>query len=79
LRKLGSKRWCASSQKRQAGTDAADSWGEEFIEKLVAGFPIPRIGRPEEIAEMIHFIACEKGAYITGKVFQVDGGQHISG
>ena len=38
-----------------------------------------RFGKPEEIARMVSFLAGEDGAYITGKVIQVDGGQIIAG
>ncbi len=35
-----------------------------------------RIGRPEELAAMIAFLASERAAYITGATIQVDGGQY---
>jgi NAD(P)-dependent dehydrogenase (short-subunit alcohol dehydrogenase family) len=37
------------------------------------------MAEPEEIAEMALYLASEKGKYITGKIFQVDGGQIITG
>jgi 3alpha(or 20beta)-hydroxysteroid dehydrogenase len=38
------------------------------------GFPIPRIGAPEEVAEMVAFLASDASSYCTGSEFVVDGG-----
>src|ERR1700731_947739 len=42
---------------------------------LVAGVPLERIGRPEEIAQTIVFVASDKAPFITGASFAVDGGK----
>jgi NAD(P)-dependent dehydrogenase (short-subunit alcohol dehydrogenase family) len=36
--------------------------------------PLKRIGRPEEIAEIVKLLLGENGSWITGQIFQVDGG-----
>lgn len=59
--------------------EAFASWGEAATQKIVEGIPLKRIGRPEEIARMAAFLASDDGAYVTGKVIQVDGGQMIAG
>ncbi|MCP1335523.1 SDR family NAD(P)-dependent oxidoreductase [Futiania mangrovi] len=59
--------------------DARAAWGDEAIERIIKGFPIQRIGQPEEIARVVRFLCGPDGAYITGKVLQVDGGQFIAG
>jgi NAD(P)-dependent dehydrogenase (short-subunit alcohol dehydrogenase family) len=56
-----------------------EAWGEETTKKVLAGIPMGRIGKPEEVASMIAYLASEDGAYITGKVIEVDGGQFIGG
>jgi 7-alpha-hydroxysteroid dehydrogenase len=47
---------------------------DELREALESGTPLKRIGRPEEIASAVVYLASEAGAYITGKIIEVDGG-----
>ncbi len=42
---------------------------------LIAGVPLKRVGRPEEIAQTIVFLASDKGSFITGATIAVDGGK----
>ncbi len=61
------------------GRAAFAEWGPETTERVVRGIPLRRIGTPEEVARVVCFLAGPDGAYITGKVLQVDGGQIIAG
>jgi len=47
---------------------------EEIIKDWESTIPLKRLARPEEIANLIVFLASERASYITGAVFQVDGG-----
>jgi len=48
---------------------------EEEIEKLWTGqIPLGHMGKPEELANLVVFLASERASYITGTVIQVDGG-----
>jgi 7-alpha-hydroxysteroid dehydrogenase len=47
---------------------------DELREALEGGTPLKRIGHPEEIAAAVVYLASEAGAYITGKILEVDGG-----
>jgi NAD(P)-dependent dehydrogenase (short-subunit alcohol dehydrogenase family) len=42
---------------------------------LVAGVPLKRAGKPEEIAQTIVFLASEKSSYLTGQIIGVNGGK----
>jgi NAD(P)-dependent dehydrogenase (short-subunit alcohol dehydrogenase family) len=42
---------------------------------LIAGVPLKRLGKPEEIAESIVFLSSDKAAFITGATIAVDGGK----
>ena len=39
-----------------------------------ASFPIPRLGEPEEVAELVAFLASDRAAYITGASLDINGG-----
>jgi len=43
-------------------------------EEYASKFPIPRLGRPEEVAGLIAFIASDRAAYITGASLDINGG-----
>ena len=46
----------------------------ETVEDLSKLYPLGRIGKAEEVAEAIYFLASEKSSFITGAILNVDGG-----
>jgi 3-oxoacyl-[acyl-carrier protein] reductase len=54
-------------------TDMTNELPTEVKEKIMAGITLGRIGKPEEIAEVVAFLA-KKGSYINGSVIHVNGG-----
>ena len=47
---------------------------KEELEAFLGSFPLKRIGKPEEISDLVVFLCSEKAAYITGASLDVNGG-----
>jgi 3-oxoacyl-[acyl-carrier protein] reductase len=55
-------------------TSLTNDLSEELKKSILGATPIGRMGKPEEIAAAVAFLASEEAAYITGQVLAVDGG-----
>lgn len=56
-------------------TDIADGMLAQHGEALVRAIPLGRIGTSEEVAKLCVYLASDAAAWITGKIFRIDGGQ----
>ncbi|MEM4493657.1 MAG: SDR family oxidoreductase, partial [Pyrobaculum sp.] len=50
---------------------------EEVIAEMGKEVPLGRLGKPEEIGELVSFLASEKANYITGSLILIDGGRTL--
>ncbi len=48
---------------------------EKFLEHSQATHPLGRAGKPEEVAELVYFLASENAGWITGATYAIDGGR----
>ena len=55
-------------------TDMTDKLDEEVKEKMKSFIPLGRFGTPNDVANLVCFLASEEAGYITGQTFNVDGG-----
>ncbi|WP_084157540.1 3-oxoacyl-[acyl-carrier-protein] reductase [Oceanobacillus manasiensis] len=55
-------------------TDMTDTLTEEQREGMLDMIPLGKLGRPEEVAKVVRFLASEDASYITGQTIHIDGG-----
>lgn len=58
-------------------TDMVMAVPEETRNKIVAQIPVSRLGTPEEVADIVTFVASDKAGFITGADISANGGQHM--
>lgn len=59
------------------GTDMVMAVPEEVRNKIIAGIPVGRLGKPEEIAGLVSYLASDLAGFITGANLAINGGQHM--
>src|SRR5262245_48064027 len=56
-----------------------ESASSEKLEALARSFPVPRLGQPRELADLIVYLASETAGYITGACIDINGGDLMLG
>ena len=55
-------------------TEMVDHIPEKVLERIVSQIPTGRLGKPDEVARVVHFLAADASSYITGQVWAINGG-----
>jgi 3-oxoacyl-[acyl-carrier protein] reductase len=58
-------------------TDMTHGLPAEVREKMLATIPLAHMGKPDDVAAAVKFLASEDAAYITGHVLDVNGGMYM--
>ena len=59
-------------------TDMVRAVSPEVLAKIIDKIPLKRLGKAEEIAAMVVFLASNQAAFATGATFTVNGAQYIT-
>lgn len=55
-------------------TGVSEAAARQQIVDMLGGIPVGRPGRPEEVAELVAFLACDRAAFVSGANYVLDGG-----
>ena len=58
-------------------TEMMQTVPDKVLDRIKAQIPLRRLGRPEDVARIVHFLAADASAYITGQVWGVNGGMDM--
>jgi 3-oxoacyl-[acyl-carrier protein] reductase len=55
-------------------TEMSAQWSEERRKEIIASIPLGRLGKPEDVANAVVFLASDEASFITGEILDVNGG-----
>ena len=58
-------------------TEMVEAVPEKVLNRLKEQIPFRRLGHPEEVARVVHFLARDNSSYITGQIWGVNGGMDM--
>ena len=58
-------------------TDMTASMNQDVLDSIIRQIPVARMGKPQEIADLVAFLASDSAGYITGSTLTANGGQYM--
>jgi len=58
-------------------TDMTAAIRQDILDAMIAGTPVGRLGKPEEVASIVAWLASDESAYSTGADFSINGGMNM--
>ena len=58
-------------------TSMVAAMGEKILKDMIAQIPVGRLGKPDEIARLVAFLAADESGFITGANIAINGGMHM--
>lgn len=58
-------------------TDMVRAVPPDVLDKVITRIPVKRLGKPEDVARMVVFLAGDEAGFVTGATFTVNGGQYL--
>jgi acetoacetyl-CoA reductase/3-oxoacyl-[acyl-carrier protein] reductase len=58
-------------------TEMVETIPAKVLERITSQIPLARLGRADEVARVVHFLCADESAYITGQVWNVNGGMEM--
>lgn len=59
-------------------TDMSSQWNEDYRKNVLAGIPLRRLGKPEDVANLAVFLASDMSGFITGESININGGKYMN-
>lgn len=58
-------------------TEMSNQWSPEYREQVMKKVPLGRLGKPDDVAELVAFLLSDKAAFITGETININGGTYM--